>query len=980
MPGKGLDALLTDGTTEPAEPRGLDALLSDGPAKRLGNRRSRLDTLLSEDPQRKATGLERVLDTLAIPNHAIAGAVQGGIRGGVGGAVRGVRQGLERKTTFGTVLREDLGATPVTAGGVGLLLDIATDPTTYLSSGVTSAGKAAKAATLGVKVAELSGDAARIAKAGTALAEAGTLGASRAEQARLGQRALVSIGGKALTPRGVDERVFRLVDKVTGRLGETDAAQSLRKAFMVAPQLKGLDRDVYLARQAELRAAARVAQKKADMELAPVAGEISRLVREHKLNPVATQRALSDAVELAKPRFKTSADGARHALETPERAVVRSVDDALRIFGGPAELKPHMEELVTKINSINATNLGAEQAAGIPIGELADDSIGYLFRSVRPEAADVLEKAGLTPETIMQRGVSSAHKSQKVRGFRGMTISEINDLARQGKLTIDGVELPAMKHGLFIENPLVATSMRAAASGRVQSAAKLLEDYARVSGGIVDPAMLQAAGIEEAGVSMARGIEDSRDLMRQRGLVKVGGDVTGTREVWLPPEVAVPFTAHYTAVSRPGYFLRSWDAANQLWKKYTLGIFPVYHTRNLIGDAWNAVVLGGQNVARYGDSMAALRNPERTFRMGGQVMTGAEVTGLAEKLGVMDAATHDLFESMGALRGLPETAVQRMGAAIDENAALRLGQRAGQARENWQRLALFMDRLVKGDAPEVAALHVKKHLFDYGELTAQEQGTFRRLMPFYAFTRNNVPLQLSYLFEKPGAFAGVQHAREEAAGGGQLGLEDGTPLPRFLQESLPIHAGSNAEGDPQFLRGEGWLPITDANLGLDAGAALNRLVSLGSPLINQPIESAFNVDLFRSDLGSGRFEPQERFPGEMETMLGVPLNKRFVRAPLENIRALTELDKLNPGGMFGDAMQGPFGAPRPHPDPDPIVRGLNLIAGRTYAIDPETEAMRAGNRLEREISRLKSEMARAYRRNDLPNIAALERRLAELEQ
>lgn len=909
------------------------------------------------DYQRKTTGLERVLDALAVPSHASAGFTRGIVRGE--NPLETAAAGVRNRTTYGDLLRDDAGMQGPAAAGLGLLLDIGLDPTTYLSAGLSGAGKAAKAATLGAKVAELSGDAARIAEAGAKVAETGRLGANLAEQARLGQRAVVSAAGRSLLPRGVNEGVFKVVDKVAGRLGETDAAQALRKAFLVAPELKGLDRDVFLARQAEVRAAARVAQKRADEVLAPVAADIGRIVRQHKLNPVSTQRALADAVELAKP-----AEGQDAAV-----AVTRAVEQALTIYGGPLELKPHMEELVTRINAINASNLAAEQASGIPIKELADPGINYLFRSVRPEAADELAKAGITPEQVMQRGVSFGHSSQNARGFRGLTITQINELARNGQLVVDGTPLPALKNGLFVENPFVATSMRAAASGRVQSAAKLLGDYADSMGAMLSPDL----GAKEMAAE--------REAMRAKGFLRVGKDVTGVNEVWLPKEVAIPFQAHLASVERPSYFLRAWDASNRLWKKYTLGIFPVYHTRNLIGDAWNSVVLGGQDLARYGDSMAALRDPERVFRLGGKAVTGKELTDTAERLGVMEGATADLVEAMGSLRGLPENVVERVGGALDENQVLRVAQRVGQARENWQRLALFMDRLHKGDAPEVAALYVKRHLFDYGELTATEQGVFRRIAPFYAFTRNNVPLQLSYLFEKPGSLAAVQHLREEAAGpDGSLGLENGAPLPRFLAEGLPVRIGENAEGNPQFLRGTGWIPATDLDMALDPGSALNRLVSMTSPFLQQPVESAFNVDLFRSDLGSGKFEPQERFPGETETLLGVPLNKRWVRAPLENIRALSEIDKLNPGGVFGDSEGGPFGAPRPHPDPSGAVRGLGLIAGRGYAVDPETEAMRADNRREREISRLRSELTRAMMRGDGPNIAAIERRLAELEQ
>ena len=48
-----------------------------------------------------------------------------------------------------------------------------------------------------------------------------------------------------------------------------------------------------------------------------------------------------------------------------------------------------------------------------------------------------------------------------------------------------------------------------------------------------------------------------------------------------------------------------------------------------------------------------------------------------------------------------------------------------------------------------AAIHVKKHLFDYDNLSKFEKEFMRRGIPFYTWTRKNLALQLQTLSTKP---------------------------------------------------------------------------------------------------------------------------------------------------------------------------------------------------------------------------------------
>jgi len=90
-----------------------------------------------------------------------------------------------------------------------------------------------------------------------------------------------------------------------------------------------------------------------------------------------------------------------------------------------------------------------------------------------------------------------------------------------------------------------------------------------------------------------------------------------------------------------------------------------------------------------------------------------------------------------------------------ESPHLRANRAVGRAVENNARLAGFLDRLAKGDTPLQAAQRVKKHYIDYGELSIADREVFRRLMPFWAWTRNVVPLLFQSMFNDPGRWARV---------------------------------------------------------------------------------------------------------------------------------------------------------------------------------------------------------------------------------
>ena len=64
-----------------------------------------------------------------------------------------------------------------------------------------------------------------------------------------------------------------------------------------------------------------------------------------------------------------------------------------------------------------------------------------------------------------------------------------------------------------------------------------------------------------------------------------------------------------------------------------------------------------------------------------------------------------------------------------------------------------MDRVSKGESFEDASKAVRKYLFDYTELAPFEQNVMKRILPFYTWSRKNIPLQISSLLKSPQKYA-----------------------------------------------------------------------------------------------------------------------------------------------------------------------------------------------------------------------------------
>jgi hypothetical protein len=126
------------------------------------------------------------------------------------------------------------------------------------------------------------------------------------------------------------------------------------------------------------------------------------------------------------------------------------------------------------------------------------------------------------------------------------------------------------------------------------------------------------------------------------------------------------------------------------------------------------------------------------------------------------------------------------------------------------RTAVYLSRRAKGDTAEQAALMMKQAHFDYGDFTKLEESVGRRVIPFYAWQRNNIALQYKLLFQRPGyhnMWMKIKHAME-VEGLDEEGRVPQFMLPRWMKNQLMIQT-SSADGSTKGLNIGNMAPIDD---------------------------------------------------------------------------------------------------------------------------------------------------------------------------
>lgn len=254
-------------------------------------------------------------------------------------------------------------------------------------------------------------------------------------------------------------------------------------------------------------------------------------------------------------------------------------------------------------------------------------------------------------------------------------------------------------------------------------------------------------------------------------------------------------------------FLRHFDKAQSVWKQYAI-LTPGFHFRNFMGGMFNNYV-AGMEVGGYRRYLLA--------KVGG----GDELTQRIEELGITSGGGQT-----GAEIARTGANPNRLNPIAPGFAPVAFSRGVGTRVENTLRGALAYDILSKGGTEQAAIDAVFKYHFNYDDLSHFEKTTARRVVPFYTWTRKNMPLQFEMMVRQPAKYTRYLAVKRNVE---QMTSLEGI-VPSYFGEQLGIRTPFKSGGSRDYVLPD--LPFKDLGKALDPGQLLGQV----SPALKLPLE------------------------------------------------------------------------------------------------------------------------------------------------
>jgi hypothetical protein len=387
--------------------------------------------------------------------------------------------------------------------------------------------------------------------------------------------------------------------------------------------------------------------------------------------------------------------------------------------------------------------------------------------------------------------------------------------------------------------------------------------------------------------------------------------------------------------------LSALSGVQNFWKGLVTAPNPAFHVRNAMSNVFNNFLAGVVNPDVYRLAVVAQSGGSEVLKVGGKDITAKELRRIFREKGL---------EGFGFFAGEYPKSMLREATGRFEKRPLRerisliqKGRKAGDWLETNAKMAHFIDRLNKGDAPEEAAKSVRKYLFDYGDLTDAEK-KIRDFVPFYTFTRKNLPLQIENLITNPGKMTALYKLAENAQEAHGVKDDD---TPEWMKSELAV-----ALGDNKHLMLD--LPLIQLNLLGDK--SLRNALGMITPLAKVPIELAMGKQIFSgADI--------EKYPGA---------TARFGNLELP-AKAAYGLSQLGPMPRTAADIAGALVDQQPREGKiAPAPKQMPLVGSFVRKVDPEREKILGLYRRERQLADYRRYLAEA-KGIDIPTMTELKK-------
>lgn len=225
-------------------------------------------------------------------------------------------------------------------------------------------------------------------------------------------------------------------------------------------------------------------------------------------------------------------------------------------------------------------------------------------------------------------------------------------------------------------------------------------------------------------------------------------------------------------------FLKQYDNYTNMFKKNVLTLFPAYHSRNFRGNIFQTIleygVVDATNPKFHAYSMKVLKGTDlkAMVSIGGKDYSVGELRKIMQENGILQGkGFFDLSNPM------------KQG----DKSLFSYGQKTASYIENQARAATFLMGLEhsKGDIL-TAAERTKKTLFDYDNLSDMEKNVFKRIFPFYTWTRKAMESTINGMAKNPGNMASIFKIMNNVQKNSFEGIteQERATLPDYLKNSF----------------------------------------------------------------------------------------------------------------------------------------------------------------------------------------------------
>lgn len=792
-----------------------------------------------------------------------------------------------------------VGAKKVGVFGIGALADFFGDPLTYVGMGLPNAEtRAALESGQDVNKIERSTIALTSPIKGTPIAEYTnpTINKAASDTMNAARDAVFTPAGMMTGNPGSGYAAF---DWKTGDhvldVGSTLWSGEKAGASKVLDRQYGIPYSQINPTDEEVKVLANVAETTPNLR-----PNIPTIIHPEEVN-AAAEAAGADGVVADAPSYKQLSNGKQVEVTPEEHKVLGLSEEDLRPVVQDRIMKTADEEGVPMTDqratqlaelSVNAKKMNAEKVEiQYGAGKLNTDKDlstqllpDYSPHVKTPEAAKALrdvnqEQQALDASTAKQANqlldtkISTANPFNKYREVQG-SVREANAAMRNTGKTGEALKAAGVDN-LFEENPYKASMQSLLKAHQSAMDQKFME-------------LMQTRGFH---------FDEFNKLDQRSPRVWYDKKLYSTPEQRQWADLTSAKLNHMLIPSQSTGMKAAIESYNKVFRSTTL-LKPNYWVQNF-GDSLAKNAIQGVGPKSYLDAAKAYYG-RGIINLNGKMVPATAVRDALEKLNVVNYA--HTAEMVDAAVHLGKTATAQ-GLNLDKGVFSKLFEKAnmvGAKGENWNRAAMYLDRLDRGYNPAQALYDVQNFHFDFSR-TTPAMDSIRMLFPFAQFPMKTAGIAGELALRRPGIYNQQVYLKEQ--------------LDRAMND--PLESATLRNLIPDYAKIGGAIPIGDA------GAFMNK-----------------SADFLNNMIGNNTWVARSLLFPELSRS-GLPQYQVYAKLPVGtdalNQYALWEGDVLKNGGfMSGPAwsfMQG-------------VLTGKDQFTGESYDPDPRNpnsaERLKAG--------------------------------------